>query len=66
MMHRYRAGRLLWHSKEERYIQPGQPVDVSHLTPDERMMLETMNPPAIVAEKAAKAAQPAPGSGQEG
>lgn len=67
-MTHYVAKRLLSHSVTGEYIQPGERVDLSHLTPDEIMMLETMDPPAIEAVKDAppNAAKPAPGDGQEG
>lgn len=38
----YRAMRLLWHSKEERYIQPGELVNLDHLFPDVIQKLQDM------------------------
>jgi len=35
----YRARVLLWHSKDDRYVQPGETVDFPHLTPEDVEML---------------------------
>lgn len=63
-MKTYRTLTRCYHTREDRLIPPGQPIDLSHLTPDEIMLLETMTPPAVEAVDAAEA-QPAPANGQE-
>jgi len=36
---RYTAKTLLWHRKEGRYVQPGEEVDLSHLSREEQKQL---------------------------
>lgn len=55
----YRAMRLLWHSKEERYIQPGELVNLDHLYPDTIQQLQDMAAVDAVPEiKVVKVAEP--------
>lgn len=60
----YTAQTVITHSLTGAVIQPGEAVDVGHLTPDEILMLEAMHviQPAPVAPVAKT---PAPGDGQE-
>lgn len=58
----YRTLTTCYHTKDDRLIGPGERIDLGHLTPDERLLLVTMQPPAVeeVADE-----QPAPGLAQE-
>jgi hypothetical protein len=59
----YVAGVRLTHSKTGALVEAGEPFDASHLTPDEILMLESFDPPAIVA--VAQTTQPPAHDGQE-
>jgi hypothetical protein len=43
----YVANVRCFHRPSAQVVEPGEPIDVSHLTPDEILMLEDMEPPAI-------------------
>jgi len=61
---RYIARAVLSHSRTGALIQPGQEADVSHLTPDELLMLLSMPVPPIEAapemDETPEPAQPEP------
>lgn len=46
-MTQYVANVRCIHRPTETIVEPGEPIDVSHLTPDEILFLECMDPPAI-------------------
>lgn len=63
-MKRYRTLTACYHTREDRVIAPGQWIDLSHLTPDEIMLLETLPSPAVEAVEVTNET-PAPADGRE-
>lgn len=57
----YRAAVLIWHSKEERYVQPGESVNLDHLTPEQQAALVKQGVVESVDEKPARRGRAADG-----